>query len=104
MDGQALRQWLAVLDSLSYYQLFRVEPKVGHDDLRVAFHDFADSFHPDSHHWRHPNEQAAIVLHAIRGMARDWTPASVIEHALPALAGDFTDLGASGSVFTWDAV
>jgi len=40
----------------------------------------------------------------VRGMARDWTPASVIEHALPALAGDFTDLGASGSVFTWDAV
>ena len=40
----------------------------------------------------------------IRGMARDWTPASVIEHALPALAGDFTNLGASGSVFTWDAV
>ncbi len=40
----------------------------------------------------------------IRGMARDWTPASVIEHVLPALAGDFTNLGASGSVFTWDAV
>lgn len=40
----------------------------------------------------------------VRGMARDWTPASVIEHALPALAGDFTDLGASGTVFTWDAV
>lgn len=40
----------------------------------------------------------------IRGMARDWTPASVIEHALPALSGDFTDLGASASVFTWDAV
>lgn len=60
MDGQALRQWLAVLDSLSYYQLFRVEPRVGHDELRVAFHDFAESFHPDAHGWRHPNEQAAI--------------------------------------------
>lgn len=60
MDGQALRQWLAVLDSLSYYQLFRVETNVGHDDLRVAFHDFAESFHPDTHQWRHPSEQAAI--------------------------------------------
>ena len=40
----------------------------------------------------------------VRGMARDWTPASVIEHALPALAGDFTDLGASGTVFTWAPV
>ncbi len=40
----------------------------------------------------------------VRGMARDWTPASVIEHALPALAGDFTDLGASASVFTWAPV
>ena len=40
----------------------------------------------------------------VRGMARDWTPASVIEHALPALAGHFTDLGASGTVFTWAPV
>lgn len=60
MDGVALRQWLAALDSISYYELFRVERTVAHDDLRAAFHAFAESFHPDAHRWRHPNEQAAI--------------------------------------------
>lgn len=40
----------------------------------------------------------------IRGMSRDWTPESVIEHALPAMAGDFTDLGATSTVFTWSPV
>ena len=60
MDALALRQWLAALDSLSYYDIFRVERQTGHDDLRQAFHVFAETFHPDAHRWRHPNEQATI--------------------------------------------
>ena len=42
----------------------------------------------------------------IRGMARleGWTPSSVIEHAFPALRANFTDPGASASVFPWDPV
>jgi DnaJ-class molecular chaperone len=60
MDADAISQWLAALDSLSYYQVFRVERDVSPDGLRDAFHAFAESFHPDSHHWRHPTEQAAI--------------------------------------------
>lgn len=60
MDGDAIRQWLAALDSISYYELFRVEKSATHDAVRDAFHAFAESFHPDSHHWRHPTEQAAI--------------------------------------------
>jgi len=60
MDGMALRQWLAALDSISYYELFRASPKATHDELRAAFHEFAETFHPDAHRWRHPNEQAAI--------------------------------------------
>lgn len=40
----------------------------------------------------------------VRAMARDWTPASVIEHALPAMSGNFTDLGASATVFNWAPV
>lgn len=60
MDGPALRQWLAALDSISYYELFRVAQTVTYDELRAAFHDFAESFHPDGHRWRHPNEQEAI--------------------------------------------
>lgn len=60
MDGDAIRQWLAALDSISYYELFRIERTATHDSVRDAFHAFAESFHPDSHHWRHPTEQAAI--------------------------------------------
>jgi len=42
----------------------------------------------------------------VRGMARleGWTPQSVVDHALPALAGSFEDLGATNSVFTWEPV
>ncbi len=41
-----------------------------------------------------------------RGMARleGWSPASLIEHALPAMRADFTDLGATANVFPWDPV
>ncbi len=60
MDGDAISQWLAALDSMSYYDLFRVEQRASPDALRNGFHAFAESFHPDSHHWRHPTELAAI--------------------------------------------
>jgi NAD(P)-dependent dehydrogenase (short-subunit alcohol dehydrogenase family) len=42
----------------------------------------------------------------VRGMANmdGWTPTSLVEHGLPAMAGQFTDLGATNSVFTWDPV
>src|SRR3954467_5698875 len=60
MDGDTINQWLATLDSISYYQLFRIEPDAPSDAVRDAFHAFAETFHPDVHQWRHPNEQAAI--------------------------------------------
>lgn len=60
MDSDAIRQWLAALDSISYYDLFRVAPSASPDALRDGFHAFAESFHPDGHQWRHPTEQAAI--------------------------------------------
>jgi len=42
----------------------------------------------------------------VRGMTRmeGWTPASVVEHALPAMEYQYTDLGATNSVFSWDPV
>ena len=42
----------------------------------------------------------------VRGMTRleGWTPESLVEHALPAMRANFTDLGASMSVFPWDPV
>lgn len=68
MDTDALRQWLNALDLITYYDLFRVAPNTQYDDLRGAFHAFVESFHPDAHRWRHPNEQAAIGRIYRRGM------------------------------------
>lgn len=68
MDTDALRAWLQTLDSITYYDLFRVSPTAQYDDMRAAFHAFAETFHPDAHRWRHPNEQAAIGQIYRRGM------------------------------------
>jgi NAD(P)-dependent dehydrogenase (short-subunit alcohol dehydrogenase family) len=38
------------------------------------------------------------------GMVEGWTPQSLIEHALPALKANYTDAGASASVFPYDPV
>ncbi len=42
----------------------------------------------------------------VRGMAKieGWSPASLLEHALPAMRANYTDLGASMNVFPWDPV
>ena len=42
----------------------------------------------------------------VRGMAKveGWTPESLIDHALPAMRANYTDLGASMNVFPWDPV
>jgi hypothetical protein len=60
MDRQALMQWMDVLDQLTYYELFCVPATSTFDDLRAAFHLFADTFHPDGHRWRPADEQEAI--------------------------------------------
>ena len=67
MDGAAIRQWLATLDAISYYDLFRLPKDATYDALRMAFHSFAETFHPDVHGWRHPGEQAAIAYIFKRG-------------------------------------
>jgi len=66
-DAQAITQWLAVIDEISYYELFRVTPAASFDDLRAAFHAFVEDFHPDAHYWRDPGEQAAIGVVFRRG-------------------------------------
>ncbi len=42
----------------------------------------------------------------VRSMARSegWTPATLLSHAFPAMAGDMTDLGATTSVFPYEPV
>jgi NAD(P)-dependent dehydrogenase (short-subunit alcohol dehydrogenase family) len=42
----------------------------------------------------------------VRGMARleGWDPASILDHALPAMRADFTDLSSTAGVFPWEPV
>ncbi|MEE4299950.1 MAG: SDR family NAD(P)-dependent oxidoreductase [Pseudomonadales bacterium] len=42
----------------------------------------------------------------VRGIGRleGWTPETLVEEGFQALSGQFTDLGATNSVFTWDPV
>jgi DnaJ-class molecular chaperone len=60
VDVESLQQWLSVLDNLSYYDLFRVPQRAGADELRYAFYQFADTFHPDGHAWRSQWEREVI--------------------------------------------
>lgn len=52
--------WLEALDELSYYELFGLARDASPDDVRVAFHAFCDTFHPDRHIAREPDERSAL--------------------------------------------
>ncbi len=67
MDRDALAQWLAVLDRISYYELLSVPPRATYDELQDAFHRFADDFHPDAHLGRPNDERDAIATIFKRG-------------------------------------
>jgi DnaJ-class molecular chaperone len=45
----SLTGWLEVLDRVTYYEIFGLEPTASPDDIRDAFHRFSDAFHPDRH-------------------------------------------------------
>jgi curved DNA-binding protein CbpA len=49
MDDHAVSAWLEALDALDYYEVLGVERTVTADDVRRAFHAFAEMFHPDGH-------------------------------------------------------
>jgi DnaJ-class molecular chaperone len=66
-ETSALTGWLEVLDELTYYELFGVDPGVSPDDVRAAFHSFSDAFHPDRHMTRSPEERAALSTIFKRG-------------------------------------
>jgi hypothetical protein len=42
----------------------------------------------------------------VKSVARidGWTPETILSHGIPAMEGGFTDLGNTGSVFTWEPV
>ena len=67
MDWETIAQWLEVLDSLSYYEIFRVEQDVDADALKAAFYAFATDFHPDAHAGRPKQEREALSLIFKRG-------------------------------------
>jgi curved DNA-binding protein CbpA len=92
MDDVALRQWLSALDALSYYDVLRAPNDASHDDLRLCFHAFAETFHPDGHLWRAPHEQEAIGVIYRRG-AEAWRILSD-----PALRARYDEALVNGSV------
>ncbi|MGD0677401.1 MAG: DnaJ domain-containing protein [Polyangiaceae bacterium] len=59
--------WLHVLDELTYYDLFDIPADATEDDVRNAFHRFCDTFHPDRHLSRAPDERAALLVVFKRG-------------------------------------
>jgi len=49
VNDAALAAWLAVLDALTYYEILGVGGDATHDEIKAAFHAFAEAFHPDAH-------------------------------------------------------
>jgi curved DNA-binding protein CbpA len=60
MDREALRDWLRVLDDLTYYVLLGLPADATPDDVKHAFHVFAGNFHPDVHVGRPNDERDAL--------------------------------------------
>ncbi len=92
MDWEFIAQWIEVLDSLSYYEIFRVEQNVGADDLKAAFYAFASDFHPDAHTGRPRQERDAIAHIFKRGNEAYRVLAN------PNLRGRYDDALAQGDV------
>jgi DnaJ-class molecular chaperone len=59
--------WLSVLDDLTYYELFGIASEATPDEVREAFHEFCDAFHPDRHIDRSLDERHAVATIFKRG-------------------------------------
>jgi curved DNA-binding protein CbpA len=66
-SGDAILAWLAVLDELTYYELFGVGRTASSDDIQTAFHVFCDTFHPDRHVGREAPQRDALSVIFKRG-------------------------------------
>jgi curved DNA-binding protein CbpA len=64
---EPLGAWIEVLDELTYYELFNLDPAAESDDVRSAFHVFCDTFHPDRHFGRVDHEREAVSAIFKRG-------------------------------------
>lgn len=65
--GELIFAWLQVLDELSYYELFGIASEASTDEVREAFHEFCDTFHPDRHVTRSSEERHALSTVFKRG-------------------------------------
>jgi curved DNA-binding protein CbpA len=63
----AIFAWLNVLDQLTYYELFGIASEASADEVREAFHEFCNSFHPDRHIGRSLDERQAVATIFKRG-------------------------------------
>lgn len=63
----AIAQWMSVLDDLTYYELFGVDPSADLDQLRTAYHAFCSTFHPDLHFTRSSDDHHAVSVIFKRG-------------------------------------
>jgi curved DNA-binding protein CbpA len=66
-SGESIFAWLAVLDDLTYYELFGVHREASIDEIQRAFHAFCDTFHPDRHVGREPRQGEALKAIFKRG-------------------------------------
>ncbi|MDP9000677.1 MAG: DnaJ domain-containing protein [Myxococcota bacterium] len=65
--GELIFAWLQVLDELTYYELFGIASEASIDEVREAFHEFCDTFHPDRHVTRSSEERRAVSTIFKRG-------------------------------------
>jgi DnaJ-class molecular chaperone len=56
-----------VLDELTYYELFGVDPSAGVEQVRAAYHSFCSTFHPDLHFTRSIDDHRAVSIIFKRG-------------------------------------
>jgi curved DNA-binding protein CbpA len=66
-SGDAIFGWVHVLDRLSYYELFGIASEASCDEVREAFCEFCDTFHPDRHVARPHDERQAVLKIFKRG-------------------------------------
>jgi DnaJ-class molecular chaperone len=67
MIDSTIAKWMSVLDELTYYELFGLDPRAGIDELRQAYHAFCSTFHPDLHFNRAPDDHKAVSAIFKRG-------------------------------------
>lgn len=66
-SGEAIFAWLRVLEELTYYELFGIASEARDEEVRKAFHEFCDTFHPDRHVARPTAEREALSVIFKRG-------------------------------------